>query len=106
LKCVGFSPEFSQLEGVVWIKQSGGYDGGICTSGSQEYVSFYLSYDNGVTWLSQGTVNFTVYDIAGPHPLEYAVRLPIQPEKRFCYNRNQNSDSRILSRDSPADPSG
>ena len=56
-------------------------DGDICTSGSQEYVSFFLSYDNGVTWLPQGTVHFSVYDVTGPHPLEYAVRLPIQPKK-------------------------
>ena len=81
LKCVGFNPELSQLEGVVWIKQPGGYDGDICTSGSQEYVSFFLSYDNGATWLPQGTVHFSVYDVTGPHPLEYAVRLPIQPKK-------------------------
>jgi hypothetical protein len=101
LKCVGFSPEFSQLEGVVWIKQSGGYDGGICTSGSQEYVSFYLSYDNGVTWLLQGTVNFTVYDIAGPHPLEYAVRVPIQPEKKFCFVANLPLVRAILSWNTP-----
>jgi hypothetical protein len=101
LKCVGFSPEFSQLESVVWIKQSGGYDGGICTSGSQEYVSFYLSYDNGVTWLPQGIVNFTVYDIAGPHPLEYAVRLPIQPEKRFCFVANLPLVRAILSWNTP-----
>ena len=101
MKCVGFSPEFSQLEGVVWIKQSGGYDGGICASGSQEYVSFYLSYDNGATWLLQGTVNFTVYDIAGPHPLEYAVRVPIQPQKKFCFVANLPLVRAILSWNTP-----
>ena len=101
LKCVGFSPELSQLEGVVWIKQSGGYDGGICTSGSQEYVSFFLSYDNGVTWLPQGTVNFTVYDVPDPHPLEYAVRLPIQPEEKFCFVANLPLVRAILSWNMP-----
>src|SRR5271165_6853425 len=85
LKCVGFNPELSQLEGVVWIKEPGGYDGGICSSGSQEYVSFFLSYDNGATWLPQGTVHFTVYDVPGNHPLEYAVRVPILPKKELCF---------------------
>ena len=56
LKCVGFNPQLNRLEGVVWIKQNTGYNGGICTSGSQEYVSFFLSYDNGATWLPQGTI--------------------------------------------------
>jgi hypothetical protein len=40
LKCVGFSPELSQLEGEVWIKQSGGYDGGICTSARRNMSAF------------------------------------------------------------------
>ena len=104
LKCVGFNPELSQLEGVVWIKQPGGYDGDICTSGSQEYVSFYLSYDNGVTWLPQGTVHFSVYDVTGPHPLEYAVRLPIQPKKEICFVANLPLVRAILSWNIP--PSG
>ena len=97
LKCVGFNPELSQLEGVVWIKQPGGYDGGICTSGSQEYVSFFLSYDNGATWLPQGTVHFAVYDVTGPHPLEYAVRLPIQPKREICFLANLPLVRAILS---------
>ena len=97
LKCVGFNPELSQLEGVVWIKQSGGYDGDICSSGSQEYVSFFLSYDNGATWLPQGTVHFSVYDVTGPHPLEYAVRLPIQPKKEICFVANLPLVRAILS---------
>ena len=104
LKCIGFSPELSRLEGVVWIKQPTGYDGGLCTSGSQEYVSFYLSYDNGATWLAQGTVNFTVYDVTGPHPLEYAVSLPIQTDKKLCYEANLPLVRAILSWGTP--PSG
>ena len=97
LKCVGFNPELSRLEGVVWIKQSSGYDGGICTSGSQEYVSFYLSYDDGVTWLPQGTVKFTVYDVPSHHPLEYAVTLPVQTDKKLCFETNLPLARAILS---------
>jgi hypothetical protein len=104
LKCVGFSPELSRLEGVVWIKQPSGYEGGICTSGSQEYVRFYLSYDNGTTWLPQGTLNFTVYDVSGLHPLEYAVSLPIQPDKKLCFEANLPLVRAILSWGVP--PSG
>src|SRR5271163_2401443 len=88
LKCVGFNPQLNQLEGVVWIKQPTGYDGGICTSGSLEYVSFFLSYDNGATWLAQGTVSFQVFDVPGAHPLEYAVNLFIQPDRKFCFINN------------------
>jgi hypothetical protein len=88
LKCIGFNPQLNLLEGVVWVKQSEGFDGGICTKGSLEYVSFYLSYDNGVTWLAQGTTSFPVFDVQGRHPLEYAVSLNINPERKFCSASN------------------
>jgi hypothetical protein len=101
LKCVGFNPDLSRLEAVVWIKQSAGYDGGICTNGSLEYVSFYLSYDNGATWLPQGTVDFRVYDIYGPHPLEYAVSLHIEPVEKLCFLPNLPLVRAILSWNTP-----
>lgn len=101
LKCVGFNPQLNRLEGVVWIKQNSGYDGGICTEGSREYVSFFLSYDNGATWLPQGTTSFPVYDVPGPHPLEYAVSVVIQPERKFCFVNNLPLVRAILSWNTP-----
>ncbi|MGA2151130.1 MAG: hypothetical protein ABSG48_03075 [Geobacteraceae bacterium] len=104
LKCIGFNPQLNRLEGVVWIKHTTGYDGGICTNGSLEYVSFFLSYDNGATWLPQGTSSFPVYDVPGPHPLEYAVSVVIQPDRRFCFVNNLPLVKAILSWNVP--PSG
>ena len=104
LKCIGFNPQLNRLEGVVWIKHTSGYDGGICTNGSLEYVSFFLSYDNGATWLPQGTSSFPVYDVPGPHPLEYAVSVVIQPDRRFCFVNNLPLVKAILSWNVP--PSG
>lgn len=102
LKCIGFNPQLNRLEGVVWIKQTTGYGGGICTSGSQEYVSFYLSYDNGATWLPQGTTSFTVYDAAVAHPLEYAVSVVIKPDEKLCTFDNLPLVRAILSWGIPA----
>ena len=101
LKCVGFNPDLSRLEGVVWIKQQSGYNGGICTNGSREYVSFYLSYDNGATWLPQGTTSFQVFDVPGPHPLEYAVDLAIQPSRILCFRANLPLVRAVLSWSTP-----
>jgi hypothetical protein len=84
LDCIGFQPQLSRLEAVVYVKQQSGYDGGICTDGSQEYVRFYLSFNNGVTWQDQGISSFTAYDIPGNGRLEYAVTLPINPPESFC----------------------
>lgn len=105
LKCVGFQPQLSRLEAVVWVKQTAGYSGGICSSGSTEYVRFWLSYDNGATWLDQGMESFTVYDISGDHPLEYGVSLSITPHRRFCFSENLPLVRAVLSwNHPPTDP--
>ena len=55
IACVGYQPQAAGwLEAVVYVNQSSGYDGGLCSNGSQEYVRFYLSNDGGATWLDQG----------------------------------------------------
>lgn len=84
IKCIGFNPQFSRLEAVVWIKQKSGYGGGICSSGTPEYIRFYLSFDNGATWKDQGLVGFTAYDIAATSPLEYAVTIQVNIKKDIC----------------------
>ncbi len=49
IKCVGFHPQLNRLDAVVFLNQSFGYGGGVCTAGSPEFVRFYLSFDNGAT---------------------------------------------------------
>jgi hypothetical protein len=99
--CVGYHPQLEQLRATVNIKQSGGYSGGICTSGSQEYVRFYLSYDGGSTWQDQGLRSVNVFDVPGPHPLEYAVTLQITPNEEFCFFQNLPIARAILSWNTP-----
>jgi len=101
LKCIGYNPQQHRLEGVVWVKQPTGYGGGICSNGSLEYVSFYLSYDNGTTWLPQGTTSFPVYDVTVAHPLEYAVSIVIKPDEKFCFIDNLPLVRGILSWGTP-----
>jgi len=97
LKCVGFNPQLSRLEAVVWIKQSTGYNGGICTNGSLEYVSFYLSYDNGATWLSQAppVSRFSTC----PSRIRSSMRWTCasQTDKTFCFEANLPLVRAILS---------
>ena len=95
--CVGFSPALSRLEAVVSIKQDSGYDGGLCSAGSQEYVRFYLSSDGGSTWIDEGVVSFNVHDIPGPKPLEYSVTQPITVSEDFCFFENLPQVRAILS---------
>jgi hypothetical protein len=90
--CVGFQPQFNRLEAVVFVKQQSGYGGSLCSNGSQEYVRFYLSTDNGVTWHDEGVTSFTAYDIPASvtqrQRLEYAVTLDINPRRKFCFDSN------------------
>src|SRR5271169_1123637 len=97
LGCVGFSLQLSRLEATVSIKQSSGYDGGLCTAGSQEYVRFYLSFDGGGTWQDQGAVSFTVYNTPSPKPLAYSVAQPISVAEAFCFVENLPQVRAILS---------
>lgn len=106
--CVGFEPQLSLLEAVVYIKQITGYAGGVCSNGSKEYVRFYLSFDDGATWQDQGEVDFTVYDVpAEPRRkqrLEYACTLKINPPKKPCKQRNILRARAILSWNVPNPP--
>ncbi|MGH9429639.1 MAG: hypothetical protein ACRD2L_25420, partial [Terriglobia bacterium] len=102
--CVGFQPQFNRLEGVVFVKQPSGYGGDICSDGTREYVRFYLSLDNGATWVDQGLTSFVTYDIPADQRLEYAVTLPCTPPRRFCFNSNQALVRAILSWNVPPPP--
>src|SRR5215470_6833165 len=99
---VGFHPQAHRLDAVVFIKQPFGYSGNICSHGSQECVRFYLSFDNGATWVDQGASSFTVYDIpqtAQFHRLEYATGVPCSPPEKFCLFSNVVLARAILSWD-------
>jgi len=99
--CVGFNPQLNRLEAVVYINQDGGYNGDVCSNGSQEFVRFYLSYDNGATWQDQGLTSFTVYDVPGAKPLEYDATLHISPPEGFCFFENLPLARAILSWNTP-----
>ena len=87
--CVGYHPQLERLHAVVYVNQTGGYGGSICSKGTPEYVRFYLSSDNGTTWQDQGLASFTAFDIPeNKDRLEYAVTRRIDPRRRFCFQHN------------------
>lgn len=97
LTCVGYHPAAKRLQATVNIKQNAGYSGGICTDGSQEYVKFFTSSDGGATWVERGTVSFTVWDVGGPKPLEYAASLTVDLGAECCKTENLPLVRAILS---------
>lgn len=108
LGCVGYQPQQKYLEAVVYIYQSSGYGTDICGPGSTEYVRFYLSYDHGASWQDQGVTSFQAYNIPegteGGKRLEYAVSLPVTPNRKFCFLDPLIRVRAILSWNNPPPP--
>jgi hypothetical protein len=78
LKSVGFDPSTTELAAILQIKQGRGYSGGPCTTGSTEFIAFWI--DTGERWEYVGTASVRVHD-AGQTPqkgLQYAAVLPIE----------------------------
>ncbi len=88
--CLGYIPSTSILEAVVQIKQPTGYDGDSCTSGSHEYIRFYVDYGSGFEDL--GVVAVNVHDVpnatdcakAAEKPLSFAASVAFQPKTNWC----------------------
>lgn len=96
LGCVGYNPAYKQLTATINIKRPTGYSGSLCANGSFEYVRFYMDYQDGDGWEDMGYVGVNVHDIPtqkgcdskGEKPINYTVRLPINPKRKFCSTPN------------------
>jgi hypothetical protein len=104
LVCLGLNPSYDRLEAVIHIKKETGYGGDICSTGSLEYVRFYVDlYDDG-NWHDVGLSNVRVRDIPGDKPLCYAVKLDFKPVRKLCIVENIVKTRAILSYDVPPPP--
>ena len=70
------------------LKRPSGYSGSLCDHGSDEYVTFWIDYDNTCEWTYLDTVKLRVHDIK-PFPddgLHYWVGVPtrIAEHRRTC----------------------
>jgi hypothetical protein len=74
---VSYQPQCGQLSAAVQLKLAHGYSGGICATGTPEYVTFFASTDGGATWTTLGITSFTASNFAGHKPLEVDVDLHV-----------------------------
>jgi len=83
LYCIGLEPDTGQLTGMVKMKQGSGYSGRPCTTGSREYVAFWVDWGAGLRY--EGTASVAVYDFGWlpPAGLEYIVSLPFGIHSRM-----------------------
>jgi hypothetical protein len=115
LRCVGFYPESDFLEAVIDIKLSYGYKGSLCSSGSFEYVRFFVDWDGDGDFTDPdedvGIASVNVHDIPDGEkvcldktkPLSYALTVKINSKKRACKNPYMVKVRAILSWDAPPD---
>lgn len=98
ITCAGFDPRTSRLEAVVQVKQETGYNGNLCSNGSQEFVRFFVDFKDGAGFRDMGYTNFKVADISnaprGPqHPLSYLAYLYIDDRE---FRRRLNCDKALI----------
>lgn len=90
LTCVAYDPSRQLLEATFQVKLPYGFEGGLCTNGSWEYVRFWLDYGSG--WVDAGLTAVNVHDLpagtdcagANVFPVSYTATLAIDPESTFC----------------------
>jgi hypothetical protein len=82
-------PCAQQLVAVVSLKQTTGYQGGLCLAGSTEYVRFFVDWGAGLT--NVGLASFAAHDIPDvalnpSHPIQYMVQLAVDDatHQRLC----------------------
>lgn len=85
LTCIGLDPNLPDtLVGIVHVKRSSGFNGGPCTAGSTEYVSWWIDSDgNGSFETFLGTASVRLHDITNlpAEGVHLAVRLPVDLDR-------------------------
>ncbi|WP_052665028.1 hypothetical protein [Nitriliruptor alkaliphilus] len=90
LTCVGYEPRRAELEATFAQKRGPGYGGGPCSTGSREYVRFFV--DEGGGWIDAGLAGAQVTDLAprddcegdSTHPLTHALTVGYSPDRWIC----------------------
>ncbi|KAH0556908.1 hypothetical protein GP486_005302 [Trichoglossum hirsutum] len=91
LTSVGFNPVLKTLAATISVKLPSGFNGGLCSSGSWEYVRFWVDYGDAI-WNNIGYVAVNTHDIpngldcnnTSQKPLQYALVIPFDPATRNC----------------------
>jgi hypothetical protein len=102
---VHYNSHNETLQATIHLNRGKGYSDGKYGNASQEFVRFYLSYDDGSTWRDQGLHAVDVYDMQGHERSRFTVSAGIHPARTFCFMQNPPMVRVILSWNSapPAD---
>lgn len=85
LSWVGYNPQDELLEAVITLNQCAGYSIASRSDGSVEFVRFYLSFDDGFSWLDQGSHGMRVFDAPRVGSRDHVITMRIGPARTFCF---------------------
>ena len=77
ITCVGYNPYTRLMEATFEIKRANGYSGGLCSTGSFEYIRFYLDFHDGAGFIDQGVAAVNVHNIPEMEDCSGASSLPL-----------------------------
>lgn len=104
LGCVSYIPLLDQLYASIELKRDWGYSLAPNDASSREYVRFYLSFDRGATWHSEGLTAFNVSDEPGSRLHIRLVTKRVEFSERLKSSPNPPIVRAILSWNSPPPP--
>jgi hypothetical protein len=83
LEELGIDNNTDQLAATFRIKKQYGYSGGLCSNGSNEYVSFWVDWDDSCNWSYLDTVKVKAHDLTDipDSGICYAAVLPVDLSK-------------------------
>lgn len=91
LECIGLDYNMENLVATIKVKKKYGFSGDLCDSGSMEYISFWIDWNDSCSWEYLDTVQLKVHDISmSGDSLCYSVTLPLDTtfRKKLCANPN------------------
>ena len=112
LGCVGLNYDQDQMTATLTVKRPYGYNGNLCSDGSNEYVAFwafiYDEIEQMCLWRYLGTASVNVHDIKSipAGGLQYAVNLSVDLSslRDTCHNPRVLKVRAILSWNTKPDP--
>ncbi|MCY7409640.1 MAG: hypothetical protein LH473_05150 [Chitinophagales bacterium] len=91
LECLGLDYNSESLVATIKIKKNAGYSSDLCGAGSNEYISFWIDWNDECSWQYLNTVTLNAHDITmkGDH-LCYSVALPLDAtfHRKLCASPN------------------
>lgn len=91
LDCIGLDYNIESLVATFSVKKKYGFSGDLCDDGSNEYIAFWVDWDNDCNWEYLDTVKINVHDIQMKGDcLNYSVSLPLDTtyRKKICSEPN------------------